>query len=269
MAKAAKKTASGTEKNVVKKTAIVLTAHGTHTAASDTYDFFEAQLRKSRPDCEVFWAFSSKAIRKKTASQKNALQSPAQVLKNLKKKEYQRVVVQSLHVVPGIEFEKLVSAAEAFNMPVTVGKPLLSSEIDCHRTIDALADGVPDTEQTSTVMVGHGTPHSGAGAMYMQFEACLKSRYPKNVYVSMVEGVPTWEATCAAVRQSGLKKVSFIPLMFVAGHHIRYDVMGRHRDAWKNDLEGFDISVLETGLGFNEKIIDIYADHLKEALEKR
>jgi sirohydrochlorin cobaltochelatase len=56
--------------------------------------------------------------------------------------------------------------------------------------------------------------------------------------------------------------------MFVAGEHIMNDVLSNYKDSWKTQLEGFEIDGSEKGLGFNEKILEIYFDHLKDAMEK-
>jgi sirohydrochlorin cobaltochelatase len=252
----------------MKDGAIVLVAFGTLTEARDTYAFFEERLRKRFPDKDILWAFSSKNLRKQVAKEGISWKSPERVLKTLKKEGYKSAVLQSLHIVPGIEFEKVTNAAKMSRLNVSVGMPLLSSEIDCYRTLDALSGSISDPDECITVIVGHGSVHSGAGAVYMQFEEFVTSRYPKNVYVSMVEGLPSWESTRKKVKKTALRKIKFIPLMFVAGEHIMNDVLSNYKDSWKTQLEGFKIDGSEKGLGFNEKILEIYFDHLKDAMEK-
>ena len=252
----------------MKDRAIILVAFGTSTAAKDTYAFFEEKLRERFPGEDIFWAFSSRTLRKSMAKEGIPWKGLKQVLKTIQVQGRRQVVLQPLYIVPGIEFEKVNSAAELLHLNISVGMPLLSTEIDCYRTIDALSSRIPDMDECITVLAGHGTIHSGAGAMYMQFEECLKARYPRNVHVSVVEGVPSWESVRDEIEKSTLRKVKFIPLMFVAGEHIMQDVMGNHNESWKSQLEGFEIDGGETGLGFNEKIQEIYFDHLGEAMER-
>ncbi len=252
----------------MKDKAIVLTAFGTSTSARNTYTYFEKSLQKRYPDHDIFWSFSSKLLRKKMKKKDITWHSPEQILKNLKKNGYKGAVVQSLHIVPGIEFEKTMHAVQGSPVPATVGKPLLSSEIDCHRALKALSAHIPDPAEWITLLVGHGTHHSGAGAMYMLFDQCIAKRYPENVFLCMVEGIPSWDATRKKLKKSKGCKIKFIPLMFVAGEHMKHDVLGKHKDSWMMQLEGYQIDSSSEGVGFNDKILDIYFDHLDEALSK-
>lgn len=103
----------------------------------------------------------------------------------------------------------------------------------------------------------------------MQFEECLKSKHHKNVFVCMVEGMPSWETALENIKNSPIKKIKFIPLMFVAGEHMMNDVLGECYGSWKTRLEGYEIDGSEKGLGYNEKILEIYFDHLVKAMEKQ
>ena len=84
-----------------------------------------------------------------------------------------------------------------------------------------------------------------------------------------MEGEPAWQAARESIQKSGVKKVKFIPLMFVAGDHMLNDVMGDDSEvgeaSWKLQLPGIEIDGTEKGLGFNPNIIDIYLQHLEEA----
>lgn len=252
----------------MKDRAIVLSAFGTLTAAQETYTFFEEKLSKRFFEEEIFWAYSSKTIIEKMQKENVCLKSTQQVLKTLKQQGFNSAVFQSLHIVPGIEFEELKATAGKARLNNSVGLPLLSSEIDCYRTIDALSGSIPDPGECITVLAGHGTPHSKAGSMYLLFEDCVRKQYPENVYVSMVDGQPSWESALKKIKKSAVKKIKFIPLMFVAGEHIMSDVLGDHSSSWKNRLEGYEIDGAGKGLGFNSKIIDIYSDHLQGAIAK-
>lgn len=56
--------------------------------------------------------------------------------------------------------------------------------------------------------------------------------------------------------------------MLVSGEHILHDVLGDHEESWAAQLKGYELDVTEKGLGFNDKIIEIYGDHLMEAIQK-
>ena len=102
------------------KRALVPVAFGTSTSARKTYDYFEKKLRPVFPEEDIFWAFSSKMLRNKMSEHNITWQSPQQVLGMLAERGYSQAVLQSLHIVPGFEFEKLQRAAETAALEVAV-----------------------------------------------------------------------------------------------------------------------------------------------------
>ncbi len=248
---------------------IVAVAFGTSTPACATYAFLEKQFRKRYPSREIFWAFSSRIIREKLQQDAIALKSLEDVLRDLETRGYNRVVIQSLHVIAGYEFEKIAAVARQANIKTAMGMPLLAGYDDCEKTVEALEQKIPDLQQWATVLVGHGTSHP-AGSAYRMLERIVKAYYPENVFVSVVEGEPCWEAAYAAIRSSQVKKVKFIPLMLVAGEHMLQNVLGETTDdreaSWNRHLEGYEIDGSEPGLGLNNKVVDIYLHHADEAL---
>jgi sirohydrochlorin cobaltochelatase len=250
---------------------VVMVAFGTSTQARDTYVFFEERFRKRYPENQIFWAFSSRILREKLKNDAVRMDSLEEVLHDLETRGYRKAVIQSLHVIPGFEFEKIVHASGTTALKTTIGMPLLAGAADCEKTADALTDKIPDQHEWATVVVGHGTSHP-AGLAYRELERILKKRYPAHVFVSVVEGEPSWDDACAAIKRSSIKRVKFIPLMFVAGDHIVHDVLGDTADdgelSWKMQLAGYELDGSEQGLGFNKKIVDIYLQHVNDALRK-
>ena len=247
---------------------VIAVAFGTSTAARDTYAFFEERFRARYPDTELAWAFTSRILREKAHKAALKMRSLEDVLQDFEQRGYKRAVVQSLHIIPGIEFQKITDAARRTALKTAIGMPLLTSDEDIEKTVSALADRIPAPEEWATVLVGHGTHHP-AGNAYRTVDRILKERYQKNVLISVVEGQPPWEAVRELIQMSGVKKVKFIPLMFVAGDHMLNDVMGEDSEdgeaSWKMQLPGVEIDGTEKGLGFNLKIIDRYLQHLEAA----
>ena len=248
--------------------ATVLTAFGVSTSAKETYSFFEQKFRKRFPDETVSWAFSSKTLRHDMKEKGISWESPENILSRLKKQGYTSAVLQSLHIVTGIEFDKVIHAAQQAPVKVSVGMPLLTNESDCNRAIDAISTEISDPIERITILAGHGTVHTNARSKYALFEKCLKLRYPKNVHLCMVEGEPSFSALYEEIQKADIPRIKFVPFMFVAGEHIFSDVLGNHKESWKSRLAGLDIEVCEKGLGFNEKILEIYFDHLQIAMDK-
>ena len=144
------------------KPAIVLAAFGTSTEAFETYHHFEEKVKERFPDYEIRWAFTSRKVRHKLAQEKGQkLNDLPTTLRELQADGYTRVAVQSLHIVPGKEWEKKV-VAESRKIPglkVALGKPLLSSEKDQQQVLEALAQTFPkDLKDKAVLLVAHGSP---------------------------------------------------------------------------------------------------------------
>lgn len=256
--------------------AIVFSAFGTSTAAADTYHHIDALARQRFPGYEIRWAFTSRKVRHKVAQEQGReLKDLPQVLQELKAAGFTRVAVQSLHVVPGEEWERKI-VQESRRVPgvqVALGKPLLSSEADQVRVLQALAkDFPPDLKETAVVLVGHGSPHPPGEAAYLSFNKLLRSRYPQqNVFLGVVAGKPAGDAALAAVQQSGATAVVFIPLLVVAGEHMHKDILGDEPDSWKSRLLAHKAYRIDgrPGLGYVDGVVQIFFDHLTEALQSK
>ena len=144
------------------KPAIVLAAFGTTTEAFDTYNHFEQKVKERFPEYEIRWAFTSHKVRHKVAKEKGQkLNDLATTLRELKAAGYTRVAIQSLHIVPGEEWDKKVVqvSREIPGLKVALGKPLLSSPQDQERVLQTVAQTFPkDLKDTAVVLMAHGSP---------------------------------------------------------------------------------------------------------------
>lgn len=247
---------------------VIATAFGTSTLAYDTYAFFEKYFKEHYPAAELLWAFTSHVLREKASAGHGKMRSLENALQDVEQRGFTKALIQSLHIIPGFEFQKITKAARCSNLKTTIGMPLLTDDADIEKTVAALGDRIPSPEEWITVLVGHGTQHPAGGA-YHTINNVLRRRFKRNVFISVVEGEPGWNTVVESIHASGLKKVKFIPLMFVAGDHMLNDVMGdsvaEEEVSWRSQLDGFEIDGTEKGLGFNTKILDIYLEHLEAA----
>ena len=257
------------------KPAIVLAAFGTTTAAFDTYNHFETKVKERFPGYEIRWAFTSHKVRHKVAKEKGKkLNDLATTLRELKAAGYTRLAIQSLHIVPGEEWEKKV-VEESQKIPglkVALGKTLLSSPKDQERVLQTVAQTFPkDLKDTAVVLMAHGSPSPEGTAAYLAFNRLLRSRYPhQNVFLGAVEGKPTKEEAFEAVKQAHPASVVLMPFMFVAGEHVAKDMLGDDPESWKSELlkqKAYRIEGVTKGLGYQDGIIAIYLDHLAQALK--
>ncbi len=268
--------ASGSQAGVTApEPVIVLTAFGTSTAAFDTYRHLEEKVKERFPGHQIRWAFTSRKVRDKVARQQGReLKDLSQTLKDLKAVGVSRVVVQSLHLVPGEEWEKKIvqESRQIPGLQVALGKPLLSSDKDRERVLQALGKVFPeDLRANAVVLVGHGSPHPQGEQAYLAFERLLRSRYPgQNVYLGMISGNPDRDAALAAAKRGDASAVLLVPFLLVAGEHVDKDILGDDAESWKSRLlaqEARRVEGSRRGLGYNPDIINIYLDHLQEAMQ--
>jgi sirohydrochlorin cobaltochelatase len=256
------------------KPAIVLVAFGTSTQAFETYKYFEAKVKERFPDQEIHWAYTSRIVREKLKEeQQQELPDLAQTLADLKAKGVSRVAVQSLHVVPGEEWqEKVKSCKETPGIKIALGTPLLSSLADRKRVLDALAKDFPaDFKDNAVLLVGHGSPSPAGTREYLSLYTLMLSKFRgKNVFFGTISGQPEIKTALHALKKSSASKVTLVPFLFVAGDHFVNDIMGDKEGSIKSELlaaKPYEITPVDKGLGYNDGVIQVYLDHLAAALD--
>ncbi len=261
-------------KKPVKK-AILLVAFGTSVPqAQKAFDQIESQARKTFPDAEIRWAFTSKLIRAKLAKQGKKLDPPVVALAKLMEEDYTHVVVASFHSLPGEEFHDLYADVNAFKgmkdgfQKILVSWPLLSSRADMERVAKAVLKSLPKSRkpEDAVLMMGHGSEHHPGDAVYAALGFYLQKIDP-NAYVGTVEGQPTLQDIIPILKKKGTKKAYLVPLMAVAGDHARNDMAGDEPDSWKSTLkkEGFESEPVLVGTAENPDIVLIWLEHVKAA----
>jgi sirohydrochlorin cobaltochelatase len=190
--------------------------------------------------------------------------SPDEALAQLQAQGWQQAVMQSLHIVPGQEFEKL-QQIKPNGMKIAIGSPLMSSETDIDAVINILAaDFQPDR---TNIIVCHGnSKYAHFNQQNITLAKRLRQKFPP-IFVASVEGAVKITAIDSAKEAITDGKVHFIPLMMVAGDHILNDVLSDEADSWKNRL-GATTCTCATALGYNNKIINLFFNHLDTALAK-
>jgi len=250
------------------KPPIVIAAFGTTTKALKTYSLINQRLIERFPDNEILWSYSSRMVKDWIKKRRNIdLKHPHQVLFDLKEKGYTWAVVQSLHVLNGHEFYRLVDESQNCDIRTSIGLPLLSSPEDFNKAITALQDSFPTHEDEALVMVGHGTDHP-CWSVYVALNQMLREKLGLKIFTGVVEGYPAKEKIVEEVKKAGFKKVRIIPFMLVAGVHFHEDLAG-NEDSWKSTFEKEKIFVTleKKGLGSYPGIIDIFSKHIQEALD--
>ncbi|WP_028325178.1 sirohydrochlorin cobaltochelatase [Desulfatirhabdium butyrativorans] len=257
---------------------IVLAAFGTTSRAKDTYALVEVQVKNRFPLAPLRWAVTSRKVKAAAAAAEAAegapragghrlQQSPGEVLEELHAAGHRWAVVQSLHVVGGHEFDRLIAEIRQAPIRTSVGLPLLTSYGDYWKVAQALRPliGAAPCDE-AVVLVGHGTDHP-AWAAYLALEAICRQRFGPQVFVGLIEGKPGRTATVHAVRKAGYRQARLVPFTLVAGVHFEEDIMGEGGWASAFADAGIDIRVESSGLGRNGRIIDVFLDHIADAAD--
>jgi sirohydrochlorin cobaltochelatase len=248
------------------KTPVILSVFGTTTKALKTYAYINERCKMAFPQCNFHWAYSSNMVREKMKKKKINLQTPFEVLCDLQN-HYDWAVLQSMHLICGHEFYKLTDEASKANLRTSIGLPLLYGHDDYMRVAKALSSYFTKDDDEAVVFVGHGTDHPG-WASYPALSTILKELHGKRAFVGVVEEFPGEEIIVSEVEKHGFTKVRLVPIMLIAGVHFEEDIAG-DEDSWKSAFEARKIAVSmeKEGLGYNDLIIDIYIDHIKDALD--
>jgi sirohydrochlorin cobaltochelatase len=279
---------------------VVLAAFGTCVPeALAALENVESRVKAAFQDCDVHLAFTCNMIRKAWRQRGEAsgpegpdpvtaryasIKNPLSVLAGIQEVGAGPVMVQSLHVTDGEEYQNLAGQIEALDKletlqkslrpfpSIKLGAPALGlgdgdpARLD--RAAKALASWLSEArgEDAALVLMGHGNERLKQ-RVFEKFEERLRKDYPR-VYLGTVEAEPGGEKVAEAVAgdrpPSG--KVLLAPLMVVAGDHARNDMAGDGPGSWTRLLAAKGLRVIPrlTGLGSLDSWADIYVESLKE-----
>lgn len=244
---------------------IIMAAFGTGTEARNTYDFIDNIVKKEFPEHEIVWAYTSRSVKRRS---KDLLDDPKQAVLRFEEKGFKWAVIQSLHFTGGHELHRMAQEIRNCKIRLSLGLPLLSSPQDYHNVVKSLIQFFPtDITNEAAILIGHGTDHPSWSA-YPALAYMIHERFQTGVYLGLVEdGYPGKDVVIKSVIQAGFKKVKLIPLMLTAGIHFQKDLMG-DEDSWKTsfEAEGISVSAENKGLGFCKEIVQIFCEHIREAI---
>jgi sirohydrochlorin cobaltochelatase len=248
---------------------IVIVAFGTATKAKASYDFLDSRIRGNFSDHDILWAWSSRIVNDATNGEANSrIDSPHVVLHSLHQQRHPWAVVQSLHLLGGHEFMRLVADAAQQPIRTSIGLPLLFSPQDYQELCTALAPLITARPDQAILVVGHGTDHP-AWCAYPALQYFLRQRFGPRIFVGVIEeGCPTPHEVITEMTNSGYTRACIIPLLLVAGMHFHRDLTGENHHSWLSRLTRANISVetIEHGIGVLPAISDMFCRHIEEAL---
>ena len=262
------------------KKAILVVSFGTsfNDNRAKTIGAVEKDIAAAFPDYEVRRAFTSKMIIAKLKKRDNEyIDYITEGIDRLADDGFTDVVVQPTHIMNGIEYDFVFNAVkerESRFENIRVGKPLLTSEEDYDKVLEAISkDILPEAEKAAggkagIVFMGHGTEHF-ANATYGQLQLKFMTRNLPQVFVTTVEGFPGYYDTLKIMDSRGLRKIVLLPFMLVAGDHANNDMAGDDEDSMKNVFtkEGYDVTCIVKGLGEYPSFRKLFVDHVADAIK--
>ena len=257
------------------KKAILVVSFGTsyHETRKKTIEACENKIKESFKDYDFYRAFTSGMIINKLRKRDNMfIDNPSEALEKLYNAGYQEVVVQSLHIICGDEYNKLkdmVAQYEDKFDKISIGRPLLTYIDDYRETVEAVKKDLDKMDiDEAVVFMGHGTEHESHSS-YPAIEYMFRD-YGINAFVGTVEGYPELEQVIKKLKNRNIKTVDLLPFMLVAGDHAINDMASDEEDSWKTILEkeGFNVKVHVKGLGENPYIQEKFKNHALDCMKE-
>lgn len=254
------------------KQALLLVHFGTtyDETRGKTIEAINEKARAEFPELTVREAYTSRIVIRKLKARGMEKLTPLEALIRLRADGFTRVIVQSTTLLDGAEMESLrrdVASVEGFFEEVRVGTPLLYSVDDCARVCEILAgrhaDAADAKQKAHVVLVGHGT-YTPATATYSQIDYLFTAQGQPLFHVATIEGYPTFDTMLARLKAAKARRVTLVPLLFVAGDHASNDIAVDWREALEK--EGLQVDCRLEGLGEIPEIQDIYLEHIRFSL---
>ena len=265
--------------NLPNKDAMVVMSFGTtyKDTRVKTIDATVDAIKAAHPNTKVITAFTSHIIRDRIQQKEGiTYPTPEEALAELKKDGYTRVALASLDVIPGMEYNYDAAVYNLYKndfKKMTLGTSLMywmgqENQTDqVIETLKAVQSQFPKLGKEDAVLImAHGTPDP-SNAYYSVIQDRIHTLGMKNVFVYTVEGTPNLEQVIPQLKLHGIKHVTLMPFMMVAGDHANNDMAGNEPDSHKSILEkeGFKVDTYIHGLGENQNIRNLFVERANEA----
>ena len=265
--------------NLPNKDAIVVMSFGTtfKDTRAKTIDATVDAIKAAHPNTKVITAFTSHIIRDRIQQKEGiTYPTPEEALAELKKDGYTRVALASLDVIPGMEYNYDAAVYNLYKdnfKKMTLGTSLMywmgqENQTDqVIETLKAVQSQFPKLGKEDAVLImAHGTPDP-SNAYYSVIQDRIHTLGMKNVFIYTVEGTPNLEQVIPQLKLHGIKHVTLMPFMMVAGDHANNDMAGKEPDSHKSILEkeGFKVDTYLHGLGENQNIRNLFVERANES----
>lgn len=255
------------------KKGIIVTSFGTtyRNTRQLCIESIENRIIDEFQDCLVLRAFTSRVVISRILKKENIkVDSPTEAMERLKNQGIKDIYIQPLLIIEGIEYEKILKESRDFiknnnDVCISIGRPLLSSDLDFDKVIEGL--GLSKSNE-AIVFMGHGSEHK-MDIAYERLEQFIRDKGYENIFIGTVEGEKNIDDIVLELKKRSINKVELKPFMLVAGDHATNDMSSDEEYSWKKIMEknGIEVRVELKGLGEIKAIQDIFAQHLKDILK--
>lgn len=249
-------------------TALLMAHFGTtyDETRAKTIDAINEKAVKAFPEMKVREAYTSRIVMRRLAQRSIRKDTPIDALLRLRAEGIKTVKIQPSYVIDGIEMDRLrkdVEQVRPFFDSIWVSTPLLYTVEDAEKVCEVLVNRhTADARKREHVLfVGHGT-EGPATALYSQLDYMLRANGHSNYHVATIEGYPTQETALAQIKAMRGKKVTLVPLLFVAGDHANNDISVEWKEAFEK--VGLTVDVKLEGLGEVPEIQELYIEKVGE-----
>ncbi|MCH4158493.1 MAG: sirohydrochlorin cobaltochelatase, partial [Acidaminococcaceae bacterium] len=236
-----------------------------------------AAIQAAHPNVKVVKAFTSHIIVDRIKAKEGlTIPTPEQAMAQLKAEGYNRVAITSLDLFPGMEYAYDTAVFDLYKKDfkkMTCGVPIMywMGQEDQRDDVAEFAKAVSTQfkkpgKSEAVLLMAHGTPHP-SNAYYSVLQNRLDAAKLGNVFVYTVEGWPHLSDVIPQLKAKGVKTVTLMPIMMVAGDHANNDMAGAEKDSHKSQLEaaGFKVNTYLHGLGENAAVRNMFVERANEA----
>ncbi|MGL5352684.1 MAG: sirohydrochlorin cobaltochelatase [Clostridium sp.] len=259
------------------KKAILVVSFGTSylDALENSIERIENTIVNEFTDYEVKRAFTAHMIIRKLKSKHNIeVDTPNEALDKLLEEGVKDVIVQPLHIMAGEEFNYIKNVVEGYTdkfNSINLGRPIFYYQgvSDLPQDYSLFIESIKEliNKDENIVLFGHGTA-SPSNSAYGCLQTVLEDEDYNNVFVGTVEGYPSFKSVLNRLKKRNVNKITLVPLMVVAGDHVKNDMASEKPDSWNSMFNeaGIEVKLHLKGLGELDSFNELYIQHIKDAI---
>ncbi len=262
------------------KRGIIIVAYGLSTTnAEQVFTAFCKEAELCFKPLSVRYAFTAEHGRKALAKKRIKSDSVVKAIEKMAFEKFTHIYIQSLHLIPGIEYKNLLKdaeiCAEKLKIKINVAAPLFNDTYFFEKALSALSENSSfiQAENEAILFMGHGTnkeEEPEADEIYCRLAQKLSNINP-SVFLACMKGSLTLENAIDNMKKRNINKLYLFPLLSLIGRHASEDMGGDNEDSWKSILEneGFTCEAILHSLLQYDDFTEFWLKSLKDLIENK